>query len=66
MISIILSADGHTKQEALKLGFQEQTVLVRHEGGISSDENKRKIEGELFKLQPYQFLVSDFWGAGPE
>lgn len=66
MISIILSADSDTKKEALSLGFEERTVLVRREPGLSTDNNKRKIERQLFQLGPSQFLVSDFWGKKPE
>lgn len=64
MVAIILSASAETKAAALKAGFRETTVLLRHNSVMSTKENKAKIEHELFKMNPYQFLVSDFWGRG--
>ena len=62
MVAIILAASDKTKEEALKAGFCEETVLIRHNSGLSTEENRQKIESELFKMRPYQFLVSDYWG----
>jgi hypothetical protein len=66
MVSIILVCNEKVKAEALANGFREETVLVRHNGCMSTEDNKQKLERELFKMRPYQFLVSDFWGAGEE
>lgn len=62
MISIILSASDEVKKEAIAAGFKEATVLIRHDPIESCDENKQKLEREIKKMQPHQFLVSDFWG----
>jgi len=64
MVSIILAASKETKELALKAGFREATVLIRHEDVLSLSAIKEKIERELIEMRPYQFLVSDFWGAG--
>lgn len=66
MVAIILAASKETKELALKAGFREKTVLIRSDPVLSSSENKEKIERELFEMRPYQFLVSDFLGAGPD
>jgi len=64
MVAIILAASKETKELALKAGFSEATVLIRRDSVLSLPEIKEKIERELFEMRPYQFLVSDFWGAG--
>ncbi len=64
MVSIILACNDETKAKALAAGFHEETVLIRHNGVLSNEENKRTLETELFNMRPYQFLVADFWGAG--
>jgi hypothetical protein len=66
MVAIILAASSETKKLALAAGFREETVLIRHNPVLSTDENKRLIERELFAMRPYQFLVSDFWGMSNE
>lgn len=62
MVAIILEASEATKQKALNAGFTEATVLLRFEAGLSTEENKRKIEREVRKMRPYHFLVSDTYG----
>lgn len=64
MIAIILAASDDVKAAAVRAGFREQTVLVRCDAVMSTPDNKAKIETELFAMGPFQFLVSDFWGAG--
>lgn len=66
MISIILSASEETKKLARAAGFTEQTVLVRNNSCMSDDENKGRLERELFAMGPYQFVVSDYFGMGPD
>lgn len=66
MISIILAASPEVEEKALAEGFRKETVLIRQEGGLSTPENKQQIESKLFKLRPFQFLVSDYWGMGPD
>ena len=66
MVSIILAASPETKAEAIAAGFREATVLLRHNPVTSTEENKRKLESELFILRPAQFLVSDYWGVGAD
>ena len=66
MVSIILAIDAMRREVALKAGFKEETILIRHESGMSTKSNKEKIESDIMgKIKPYQFLVSDFWGLGP-
>ncbi len=66
MISIILCGTDKAKGKAKKIGFTEQTVLIRHESIFSSDiKKKEEIEAMIMHdIRPYQFLVSDFWGMG--
>ena len=66
MTSIILAASPLCKRNAIAAGFREEKVLIRHEIGCSTKANKERIESELFRLRPYQFLVSDFWGMGAD
>jgi hypothetical protein len=63
MISVILAASDEAKQRALAAGFVEQTVLVRYE----TLKPEGTIEGELMRtIKPSQFIVGNYWGAGPE
>ena len=64
MVSVILACSEEVKAKALSAGFREQTVLVKHNACLSTEENKANLEHQLFEMQPYQFLVSDFWGMG--
>jgi hypothetical protein len=67
MVSVILAASDQARQKAIVLGFREEKVLIRWEHGISGEDRKVKFEGEIIReIKPYQFLVADFWGAGPE
>lgn len=67
MIQIILLASDEAKARAKAAGFTEQTVLIRHNGCQSTEENKRKLEREIaHQIRPYQYLVSDYWGASAE
>jgi len=63
MICIILAASDDVKTKAKMAGFEEVTVLIRHNAVMSTEEEKRKLETEMFKLGPFQFLVSDYWGV---
>jgi hypothetical protein len=65
MIQISLCHSDECKAELLKLGFKEETVMLRHNGVQSTDENKKALERVFFVMQnkPYQFLVADFWGV---
>lgn len=67
MVSIILCQDEDSKQVALTRGFTEQIVLIRYEPGVFGDDEQAKIEAEIVeKIRPFQFLVSDYWGASVE
>jgi len=62
MISILIEYSEDIKEFAIKAGFAEKKVLVRFDGFQSTEENKEKLEAECRGLNPYQFLVGDFWG----
>lgn len=66
MVCIILCACDEVKAKAKAAGFSQQTILIRNNPVQSTDANKQRYERELMQLGPYQFLVSDFWGAGPD
>lgn len=66
MVSIILAASNETKAEAIKAGFRETIVLIRHNGVTSTEENQKKLEEEMRKMRPYQFLAADYWGLCAE
>ena len=66
MISIILTASPEVMKRAQEGGFKLETVLIRHETGPSDQATKAKTEREIFKLQPFQFLVSNYWGMCPD
>lgn len=65
MVTIILESSEATKAAALKAGFREVTVLIKHDPISSTAENKSRLERECFEMRPYRFLVSDTWGAMP-
>lgn len=66
MIQIILLASEQTRAAALASGFREQTVLIKGEAVPSTPENKARLERECFDLHPFQFAVTDYWGAEPD
>lgn len=66
MVSIILACSEEVKLEAIARGFREQTVLVRQESGLSTPKEQARIEVEVGNLRPFQYLVSDYWGMGPD
>lgn len=66
MVSIILEANNETKAAAIAAGFREKTILIRHNGVESTEENRRKLESEMKVMGPYQFLAADYWGMCPD
>lgn len=67
MISIILEASEEAKVKATKDGFRTREVLVRFEPVVSNEDNRRKLEIQVRdRIKPYQFLVADYWGMGPD
>jgi hypothetical protein len=68
-VSIILEASDEAKEKAKAAGFRERVVLVRFEQ-ICVGANKKladELTGRVLQeLKPYQYLLSDFWGAGPD
>lgn len=67
-VSIILAIPEEQKARALENGFREQTVLVRWEAIASNDHRGReRIESQVLRdIRPYQYLLADYWGAGPD
>jgi hypothetical protein len=63
MVCIILDASPEVEAEAVCAGFKKRTVLMREDPVPSTQVNKRILEGELFAMKPWRFLVSDTWGA---
>jgi len=68
MISVILCGNDEATARAKKRGFVEQAVLVRHESILSNDlKRKEEVEAMIRReIRPYQFLVADYWGMGPD
>lgn len=59
MFAVIFAHNDKQKAKALELGYREQTVLIKH------TFDKAEAERELFeKIQPGQFAVTTYWGAG--
>ena len=65
-LSIIIECSQEAKDKALAAGFTEKTVLVRGEMVRSDDhETRRRIEVKVLRdIQPLQYTLTDFWGAG--
>lgn len=68
MIQIALAYSKESAAELEKMGFKKEEVYTKSIGGISNKVTKYKGESEFFlmKHKPWQFLVADFWGCGPE
>lgn len=67
MVTVILEYSQDCKELAEAKGFREKTILVKFDSGIqSTKENKERLESECRKLQPYQFIVDDYWGMCPD
>ena len=70
MITIVMACSPESQTSLLKKGFTMCHVLVKQSSVQSTEENKRKLEREMFGMpdgeRPYQFLVSDYWGMGPD
>jgi len=67
MVSIIMAAGDEARERAKSAGFREFSVLLRFEGCMSTKEEKARLQTELAtEIKPYQFLVSDYWGMGPD
>jgi hypothetical protein len=62
--AVIFAASDKCKESALADGFKEQTVLIKY---VSFEKDKKwEAERDVRKHHPYQFAVTDFWGAGPD
>lgn len=69
MISIILAWSPEARERAIAAGFRERTVLVRDEVVVpTTDKTKQeRITAQVLReIKPFQYLLSSWWGAGPE
>lgn len=69
MVSIVLAAAKESEEELAKLGFKETKVWLKYDSGGGVDAvAKPRCERELFSMKhkPFMFLVSSWWGAGPD
>lgn len=70
MTTIILSASQAAHDRAVAAGFEVVQVLVRHDGPAIGDQERAKLKSKLecelmTEVRPNQFLVGEYWGAGP-
>lgn len=61
LVAFATSPDCKTELEAM--GFRETTVMLK-----ASGESKEDAERAFWKMKnkPYQFAVTDYWGASPD
>lgn len=60
MFAIAFAYSEESKAKLKALGYHEQMVMVKH----ASD--KKSGEAELYQCRPFQFAVTDYWGACPD
>ena len=60
MFAVAFAYSEESKAEMLKRGYTEQTVMIK------DVRTKKEGESELVSCRPYQFAVTDYWGAGPD
>jgi hypothetical protein len=66
-IAIAFSKD--CEKELKEKGFEKQEVYIKHfSKGHSDSQMIKNGDKDFFAMQhkPYQFLTSNFWGAGPD
>jgi hypothetical protein len=65
---IVLAASEECQDELRELGFKQETVWMRDAPGTTTDDQKQKGESLVFgmKRKPFMFLVSSWWGMGPD
>lgn len=61
--SIAFAWSKEIEKELEDKGFEKRTVYIKQTG-----EKKAAAEHEFWEMKqpPFQFAVTDFWGAGPD
>ena len=62
MYQIALAYSKKCEEELKKKGFHKQEVYINY----CCDKKEGESDFWGMKFKPFQFLVSSFWGAGPD
>ena len=60
---IAFAMSPESKTELEEMGYRETTVMLKASGKTKADG-----ESEFWRMEhkPYQFAVTDYWGASPD